>query len=41
MQANRKMPNRHNEGGSTRNFTQYNYQVLRDDIFMIGRVMAR
>ena len=31
------MPNRHNEGGNTRNFTQYNYQVLRDDIFMIGR----
>jgi hypothetical protein len=37
MQANRKMPNRHNEGGNTRNFTQYNYQVLRDDIFMLGR----
>ena len=37
MQANRKMPNRHNEGGDSRNFTQYNYQVLRDDIFMLGR----
>src|SRR5204863_3485351 len=37
MQANRKMPNRHNEGGDTRNFTTYNYQVLRDDIFMLGR----
>lgn len=37
MQANRKMPNRHNEGGNSRNFTQYNYQVLRDDIFMLGR----
>jgi hypothetical protein len=37
MQANRKMPNRHNEGGNTRNFTQYNYQVLRDDVFMLGR----
>jgi hypothetical protein len=37
MQANRKMPNRHNEGGETRNFTQYNFQVLRDDIFMLGR----
>ena len=37
MQANRKMPNRHNEGGNTRNYTQYNYQVLRDDIFMLGR----
>jgi hypothetical protein len=37
MTANRKMPNRHYEGGNTRNFTQYNYQVLRDDIFMLGR----
>ncbi len=37
MQANRKMPNRHNEGSKTRNFTQYNFQVLRDDIFMLGR----
>ena len=37
MEANRKMPNRHNEGGNSRNFTQYNFQVLRDDIFMIGR----
>lgn len=31
------MPNRHNEGGDTRNFTTYNYQVLRDDVFMLGR----
>ncbi|PYS29549.1 MAG: hypothetical protein DMF75_17115, partial [Acidobacteria bacterium] len=37
MQANRKMPNRHNEGGDSRNFTQYNFQVLRDDVFMLGR----
>ena len=37
MTANRKMPNRHNEGGESRNFTQYNFQVLRDDIFMLGR----
>ncbi|HKR59706.1 MAG TPA: hypothetical protein VJS64_08215, partial [Pyrinomonadaceae bacterium] len=37
MQANAKMPNRHNEGGDSRNFTQYNFQVLRDDIFMLGR----
>ncbi|HEY2961624.1 MAG TPA: hypothetical protein VGJ37_04375 [Pyrinomonadaceae bacterium] len=37
MQANRKMPNRHNEGGNSRNFTQYNFQVLRDDVFMLGR----
>ncbi len=37
MQANRKMPNRHNEGGNSRNFTTYNFQVLRDDVFMLGR----
>ena len=37
MQANSKMPNLHNEGGDTRNFTTYNYQVLRDDVFMLGR----
>lgn len=37
MQANRKMPNRHNEGDNSRNFTTYNYQVLRDDVFMLGR----
>jgi hypothetical protein len=37
MEANRKMSNRHNEGGNSRNFTQYNFQVLRDDVFMLGR----
>jgi hypothetical protein len=37
MKANRKMPNRHNEGTESRNFTEYNFQVLRDDIFMLGR----
>jgi hypothetical protein len=37
MQANRKMPNRHFEGDNSRNFTTYNYQVLRDDAFMLGR----
>ncbi|MGB7069158.1 MAG: hypothetical protein WBD22_06660 [Pyrinomonadaceae bacterium] len=37
MEANRKMPNRHNEGGDSRNYTSYNYQVIRDDIFMLGR----
>jgi hypothetical protein len=37
MTANRKAPNRHNEGGNSRNFTTYNYQVLRDDVFMLGR----
>jgi hypothetical protein len=37
MEANRKMPNLHNEGGDSRNFTSYNFQVIRDDIFMLGR----
>ena len=37
MEANRKVPNRHNEGGDSRNYTSYNYQVLRDDIFMLGK----
>ncbi len=36
MEANRKMPNLHNEGGDSRNYTQYNFQVIRDDIFMLG-----
>ena len=37
MRANAKMPNRHNEGGDSRNFTTYNFQVLRDDVFMLGK----
>lgn len=37
MQANRKMPNRHNEADNSRNYTTYNFQVLRDDVFMLGR----
>src|SRR5207248_10223614 len=37
MAANRKMPNRHNEATLSRNFTTYNFQVLRDDIFMLGK----
>ncbi len=37
MEANRKMPNRHNEGRDSRNFTAYNYQVLRDEVFMLGK----
>jgi len=26
-----------NEGGDSRNFTSYNFQVIRDDIFMLAR----
>ncbi|HEV7905289.1 MAG TPA: hypothetical protein VGO96_15715 [Pyrinomonadaceae bacterium] len=37
MKANRKMPNRHNEGDDSRNFTTYNFQVLRDDVFMLAK----
>ncbi|HEV2863545.1 MAG TPA: hypothetical protein VGX48_21210 [Pyrinomonadaceae bacterium] len=37
MRANTKMPNRHFEGGDSRNFTTYNFQVLRDDVFMLAR----
>jgi hypothetical protein len=37
MTANRKMPMLHNEGLTTRNWTEYNFQVLRDDMFMLGR----
>jgi hypothetical protein len=37
MTANQKTPQLHNEGGPSRNWTAYNYQVLRDDIFMLAR----
>lgn len=37
MVANRKMPMLHNEGLATRNWTAYNFQVLRDDSFFLGR----
>ena len=37
MKANANRPNLHNEGDpNTRNFTTYNFQVLRDDVFMLG-----
>jgi hypothetical protein len=37
MSANRKTPMLHNEGLETRNWTSYNFQVLRDDSFFLGR----
>ena len=37
MRANQRRPLLHYEGDLTRNWTQYNYQVLRDDVFMLGR----
>lgn len=38
MTSNKKKPMLHNEGtDSLRNYTQYNFQTLRDDIFMLGK----
>jgi len=37
QRANLKMPNLHNEGEVSRNYTSYNFQTLRDDIFMLAR----
>lgn len=40
MKANKRTPMLHNESMYARNFTQYNYQVLRDDTFQLGRDSA-
>ncbi len=36
MRANQARFNNHYEGGKSRNWTQYNFQTLRDDCFMLG-----
>ena len=36
QKANKKMPNLHNEGDVSRNYTAYNFQTLRDDVFMLA-----
>src|SRR5215831_11291521 len=36
MTANARRPMLHNEGLLTKNYTTYNFQVLRDDIYMLG-----
>ena len=36
QEANRKMPDLHNEGDITRNYVSYNFQTLRDDVFMLA-----
>src|SRR5882672_10288128 len=36
MTANSRRPMLHNEGLLTKNYTSYNFQVLRDDIYMLG-----
>lgn len=37
QKANRKMPNLHNEGDVSRNYVSYNFQTLRDEVYMLAR----
>ncbi|MGI9458276.1 MAG: hypothetical protein ACR2NU_17070, partial [Aeoliella sp.] len=37
QKANRKAPDLHNEGDITRNLVSYNFQTLRDDVYMLAR----
>lgn len=37
QKANKKMPQLHNEGDVTRNYTSYNFQTLRDEVYMLAR----
>jgi hypothetical protein len=37
IEANEKTERHHYEGGSTRNFATYNPQIVRDDMFFLGR----
>ncbi len=37
QKANRKTPDLHNEGDVTRNLVSYNFQTLRDDVYMLAR----
>jgi hypothetical protein len=37
MKANQKKPMLHNEGGFSRNWTSYNFQTLRDDIYFLAK----
>jgi len=36
LMADKKAPMLHNEGLTTRNYTSYNFEVLRDDVYMLG-----
>src|SRR5262249_48767282 len=36
MRANQRKDMLHNEGTVSRNFTNYNFQTLRDDVYMLG-----
>ena len=37
QKANQKKPMLHNEGGESRNWTSYNFQTLRDDIYFLAK----
>ena len=37
QKANIKMPSLHNEGDVSRNYVSYNFQTLRDDVYMLAR----
>lgn len=37
QKADKKMPSLHNEGDITKNFVSYNFQTLRDDVYMLGK----
>lgn len=37
QRANKKLPGLHNEGEVTRNYVAYNFQTLRDDVFMLAK----
>jgi hypothetical protein len=37
MRANKRQPQLHNGGEESRNWTNYNFQTLRDDVYMLGR----
>ncbi len=37
QRANMKMPSLHNEGDVSRNYTSYNFQTLRDDVYMLAK----
>jgi len=37
QKANQKRTTLHNEGETLRNWTSYNFQTLRDDVFLLGR----
>ncbi len=37
QKANMKMPNLHNEGEFSKNYIHYNFQTLREDVYMLAR----